>query len=289
MSASDLFKAGRLREALEAQTQEVKAAPADPTKRIFLFELLCFAGEWERAQKQINVIHYDDVQREMVLNQYRLLLDAETHRRAVFAGTAQPKFLIPPPRHVEMRLTALHALANNKPDEAAKILQEAIDCTPEIGGQLNGTTFKVLHDADDLFGPILEFMNQGNYFWVPLEHVESLGMNAPQYPRDLIWIPARLEVRDSANGEVYIPGRYPGSEKHSDPTIQLGRLTDWKQPAEGFEIPVQGLGLHEFVVDEELISILDFRELVCLPPDLVPTDEANAEDEDSADADESTS
>jgi type VI secretion system protein ImpE len=47
--ANDLFREGRLEAAIAQQTEEVKNKPADVTARIFLFELLCFAGNYERA------------------------------------------------------------------------------------------------------------------------------------------------------------------------------------------------------------------------------------------------
>jgi len=39
MSASELFKAGKLQEAIDAQLKEVKNKPADQSERLFLFEL----------------------------------------------------------------------------------------------------------------------------------------------------------------------------------------------------------------------------------------------------------
>src|ERR1035437_1059051 len=50
----ELYQAGQLQAAIQALTAEVRANPADGPKRIFLFELLSFAGEWARAQKQID-------------------------------------------------------------------------------------------------------------------------------------------------------------------------------------------------------------------------------------------
>ena len=61
-TARELFDAGKLREAIDAATAEVKASPTDTRRRTFLFELLCFAGEWDRAEKQIDVIGQQSVQ-----------------------------------------------------------------------------------------------------------------------------------------------------------------------------------------------------------------------------------
>lgn len=50
MSAADDFQAGRLREAVAAQTEAVRQHPDDPARRVFLAELLCFAGDLPRRQ-----------------------------------------------------------------------------------------------------------------------------------------------------------------------------------------------------------------------------------------------
>jgi protein involved in temperature-dependent protein secretion len=60
MSASELFKQGRLKEALDTQLQEVKAQPGNHGKRLFLFELASFAGDLERARRQIDAVEYPE-------------------------------------------------------------------------------------------------------------------------------------------------------------------------------------------------------------------------------------
>ena len=51
MTASDLFKAGRLREAIDAQLAKVKGQPTDQAARFFLFELFLFSGDLDRARR----------------------------------------------------------------------------------------------------------------------------------------------------------------------------------------------------------------------------------------------
>src|SRR5262245_3964045 len=107
MTASELFHAGRLSEAIDAQTAKVRENPADQPARLFLHELLLFAGEIDRARKQLDVLRYDDPRHVAAVEQYRQALDAEARRRAVFAGTEQPKWLSAVPDHVRLRLEAL--------------------------------------------------------------------------------------------------------------------------------------------------------------------------------------
>lgn len=258
MNATELFKAGKLREAVDAQIQEVKSKPAEQGARVFLFELLCFSGDLDRAQKQIDAVRYDEVEREMAVHSYRKLLDAERLRRRLFAEGLQPKFLVDPPEHVKLRLEALNCLRGKQSAQVAELLTRADDATPEIGGQVNGKTVDMIRDCDDVFGPVVEVMAHGDYFWVPIEQIGTLAMNAPQAPRDLLWAPARLEVREGPAGDVFLPVLYQGSHEHADEQVKLGRMTDWSDPAAG---PVRGMGLRMFLCGDEAMSVLEWRQV----------------------------
>jgi protein involved in temperature-dependent protein secretion len=61
-TAKELLDRSELDAAIAAQTQEVKANPGDPARRTFLFELLCFTGDWDRAEKQVDVLASANVQ-----------------------------------------------------------------------------------------------------------------------------------------------------------------------------------------------------------------------------------
>ena len=56
MNARELFQAGKLNEAVQALGVEVRDNPTDVRRRTFLFELLCFQGEYDRAEKHLNVL-----------------------------------------------------------------------------------------------------------------------------------------------------------------------------------------------------------------------------------------
>ena len=215
MQAGELYKAGRLREAIEAQLQEVRAAPTDQAKRLFLFELLVFAGELDRARRQIDVVEYKDANLDAAVAVYRKLLDAEQARRDLFARSLAPGFFGDPPEHLRLRLDAVNRLREGRPAEAAEVLVRANEAMPEVHGQLNGEAFQSFRDADDLFAGVLEVMAHGRYFWVGLEQVRLVTMNPPRFPRDLLFIPAHLEL-DDEQGEVFLPALYPGSHEHAD-------------------------------------------------------------------------
>lgn len=258
MTVAEHFKAGRLRDAIEGQIQLVKSAPAEQSKRLFLFELLALAGDLEKARRQIDAIQYGEPEKDMGVASYRKLLDAEEYRRKVFREGIMPQFLKPPPEHLDKRLQAVNALRNQQPAEALKLLNEADQAAPPAKGMLNGKPFTSLRDCDDLFGPTLEVMAHGDYYWVPLEHIDSIGMIAPKYPRDLLWFPAKLAIKEGPAGDVFLPAIYPNSHEHDDSQIKLGRTTDWKELEGG---PVLGVGARMFFVGEESMPLLEWRNL----------------------------
>jgi type VI secretion system protein ImpE len=263
MSAGDLYNAGRLAEAIQAQIGEVKTNPADHAKRLFLFELLVFVGDLDRARRQIDAVDYTEPELQIALMAYRKLLDAEQKRRRLFADGLAPGSLIEPPEHVRLRLEAVNRMREKRPAEAAIILAKAQEATPVLEGRLNKKPFAALRDCDDVFSGVLEVMSQGNYFWVPFEQIDSLAMNAPKFPRDLIWVPARLEVRGGPAGDVFLPALYPQSHEHVDNQVKLGRMTDW-QGTEGE--PVRGAGLRMFIVGDDDVSLLEWRQLEMMQP-----------------------
>jgi type VI secretion system protein ImpE len=271
MNATEFFKANQLSEAIDAQLKEVKANPQDHNRRLFLFELLAFAGELDRAARQIDAVNYGQMELDVAVLGYRKLLESEKARRALFSSGQQPEFLMDPPEHVRQRLEAVNCIRNNQPAEASQLLAKAAEATPAVTGTLNDKPFTLLRDADDLFGGVLEGFAMGKYFWVPLEQVETLAMNAPRFPRDLLWVNARLQMRNGPKGEVFLPALYPGSHESGDNQIKLGRATDWKTLDDGATL---GIGLRTFLVGDEPRTLLEWRELATFETDPEPASEA---------------
>lgn len=261
MGAKELFDAGNLTEAIKQLTEDVKASPRDLRSRIFLFELLCFAAEFQRAERQLDAIAQTsgEVNVEMGVLVYRQLLEAESARRAVLSGSGrQPKFLSEPPAYVTLHLQALTKLKEDRPDEVENLLGESRRVRPPLKGQVDGKPFEDIRDCDDLLAPLLEGLIQKDYVWIPLEHVKQIDIQAPRTLRDLLWIPARVELRQQPLGEIFLPVQYYDSSRHPDDLVKLGRMTDWK--AVGDETFV-GAGQHMFLIDDEERSLLEIRKL----------------------------
>lgn len=227
MNADELFQKGRLLEAIAAQTAAVKAHPLDSDARFLLFLLLCFAGELERAEAQLEaaVVRSDDLQMGSIV--YRSLLGSELERRKVYEEGVEPVFPPDAPPSLALRHTVLRHLAEGDTQGAGSVLAEAEEQGVALSGKLNGTAYDGLRDYDDLLGQVLEVYTGGRYVWLPFERVRRLTLQAPKSHVDLLWTPAELVDTDDRTVNVYIPVLYAGSHAHPDETVRLGRATEW--------------------------------------------------------------
>ena len=229
MNARQLFEAGKLNEAIEALSAELRDHPADAQRRTFLFELLCFAGNYDRAEKHLDYLAQASADAAMGALLYRSSLHAERIRQRMFKEDGLPL---------------------------------ATPASAEIRGTLNGKRFERLEDADPRIGARLEIFAAGQYTWIPLAQIASVRMEAPKRLRDLLWIPALVrtgpEFRGEELGEVLIPALSPLSYEHADDNIRLGRATEWRELADGQFAPI---GQKLLLADDEDIPFLEIREL----------------------------
>jgi len=254
-NAKALLDAGRLGEAIQELNQQVKARPADASLRVFLFELLCFDGNLDRADKQLDFLatQAGDAGGELAVQIYRALITAEKTRRTVFRGDGLPKFVTPPGSHVEQSLLLLKKL-HTSPADVAALLEEVEEATPAIGGQRGDAVFSSFRDADDRVAGVLEVFNGADYIWVPLDQVKRLDVARPARLRDLMWAKAKIEVGDQPEGDVFLPALYVDSYSRSDDAVKLGRMTEWEAL---YDSVVTGFGQRMFLVDGEEVGLQD--------------------------------
>jgi len=255
-TAKELFDQGRLAAATEAITAEVKANPSDLQRRTFLFELLCFSGDWDRAEKQIDVLAQQSMESAVSVHVYRDNIKAERERKKLFSEGSHPHFLIEPPAYVDVHFEALDRLRKGDPKAAREALDRAEEARPAFAGKWNDETFSDFRDYNDLTGPVLELIVKDKYAWLPFEQIRRIEIDAPRKLRDLVWLPARIQAADGTTGEVYIPVLYAGSSEQGDDRIRLGRMTEWK--AIGEEV-YAGCGQRLFLADDQERSILETR------------------------------
>jgi len=229
MTARELYHAGQLGAAIQALGAELRDNPTDVKRRTFLFELLCFAGEYDRARKHLDILAGQGPDSATGALLYLAALNADRMRTDLFEKRDYP---------------------------------EVHDSDQPVSGTLNGKPFQALEDADPRIGPRLEIYAAGQVMWLPLAHVASLEMEAPKRLRDLLWSPALLHTgpafKDKELGEVLIPALAPLSFRHKDDAVRLGRATVWEEQENGDIIP---FGQKMLLVDGEDFPLLEVREL----------------------------
>jgi type VI secretion system protein ImpE len=249
-----LFDSGNLSGAIEALTSEVKAHPNDAARRAFLFELLAFSGQLDRAAKQLEVIGHQDIENEMAAQVYINLLHAEGLRRRVFAEGLKPEFLLDPPAYAALHIEALGCLRDNNAQRARELLDESEAARPLVRGRMGDTAFEEFRDCDDTLAPFLELMLIRDYIWLPIEQVTELEISPPERPRDLLWAPVRVGLTNGSQRRAYMPTRYVNSHQHADELVKLGRVTDWTSAGGG---PVTGVGQRLFLAGDEAVAMLE--------------------------------
>ncbi len=260
----ELYQAGQLQEAIQALTAEVRAKPADGPTRIFLFELLAFAGEWDRAEKQIDVLGQAGPNEAVAVQVYRANIQAERARERLFSEGLHPHFLNEPPPHVDRHLEALNRIREGNFAEARAILDKAEEDRPALPGSLNGRPFEDFRDADDLVAPVLELIVKDKYTWLPFEQIRRMEVSPPGKLRDLVWARAKVEALDGTVGDVFIPALYAATCRNADDQVRLGRMTTWIPLSEDLS---RGAGLKTFQAGDEDVALFEARSVEFRPPD----------------------
>lgn len=238
----------------DAQTR-AKSNPGDLTARSTLWQVFAARGELDRARKQLDMMLRIDASWAMEVQGCHSLLDAEQRRIDVFAGREPPTCLGQPPPWFGSLASALPLLAQGRADAAAELLARVPEQAQACAGTLNGMAFEWICDGDARLGPCLEVVAQGRYVWIEFAAVRRVSCEAPRELRDLVWLPAKLEIDDSGALDVFLPARYPGAESDEH---RLARRTDWQELAGDLSI---GQGQKCLSTDTDLLGFLDIREL----------------------------
>ena len=225
--ADTLFRGGDLDGARAALVEIVKSQPSDQQARMFLFQLLALAGEWDKAKNQLQTLAQLSPEAQMLAVTYDQAMAAELQRAAVFAGTEEMPVLAGQDGWTATlaRSITLDARGDLGGAEAAR--SEAFDAAPDTPGELDGQRFDWVADADIRFGPSFEAIIHGRYGLIGFDQIASITSTGPRDLRDTVWYPVQIAFRNDQSIAALLPARYPGSETASDAAQRLGRATAW--------------------------------------------------------------
>lgn len=258
MNAKDLIRAGRLGDARKQLVEDVRSAPSDLSGRTLLFQVLSFFGEWDKAERHLDVITANDPKAETGVQVYKNLITAEKERIEVLGRNRVPAFLTGTPPYLERFFGAWDTLAKKRVKEARVLFDATEALRPALSGTINGEAFKGFRDTDTFLGPFLEAIVHEHYIWFPFESVRELTVPPPRTLFDLLWTSAHVTTWEGLTINCYLPVLYPESYLHVDDRVKLGRMTDWASLGGSFH---KGAGQHVFQVGEREVAILELRDI----------------------------
>ena len=253
-----LLASGDPQAALALLQAQVRERAGDVKLRVFLFQLFCVLGQWQRAMTQLEVCGEMDAATLPMVNTYREALKCELVREAVFAGKTTPMVIGEPRPWVASLVEGLQAEGRGDIDLAARLRADAFEAAPPTAGALDGVEFEWIADADSRLGPVLEAVVNGRYSWIPFSALRKVMIEAPTDLRDLVWSPAHLTFSNGGEAVALLPSRYPTSGAQPDGGLQLSRKTEWLSIG-----PEQysGLGQRLVTTSETELGLLEIREI----------------------------
>ena len=254
--AEQSLKGGDPVAALAQLQEQVRAKPADPKLRIFLFQLLCVLGQWERALNQLTVASGLDPGALVMEQTYRDAIRCEGVRGDVFDGKTSPMIFGQPEQWLALLIESLLLAGRGERERSEQLRLQAFDEAPTSTGDVDGRPFAWIADADSRLGPVLEAVINGRYYWVPFSRLIKIELEPPEDLRDMVWIPAHLQFENGGESVALIPTRYPGSERADDGLIVLARKTVWEEMAPDAH---RGLGQRIIATDADEVPIMEIR------------------------------
>ena len=254
--AEQSLKGGDPVAALAQLQEQVRARPADPKLRIFLFQLLCVVGQWERALNQLSVASNLDPEALAMAQTYGDAVRCEAVRDDVFDGKKSPMIFGQPDQWLALLIESLLLGGSGEHERSLQLRSRAFDEAPTSTGDIDGRPFAWISDADSRLGPVLEAVINGRYYWVPFSRLSKIELEPPEDLRDMVWIPAHLQFENGGESVALIPTRYPGSAASTDGLIALARKTVWEEIAPDTH---RGLGQRVLTTDTDDTPLLEVR------------------------------
>ena len=235
---------------------EVRSNPSDAKLRVFLFQLFCVLGQWQRAMTQLKVLAELNPETMMLARIFEPVLNCEVLRAEVFAGKRTPIIFGEPLDWIGLLAQANELASKNKFSAAQELRDKAFEAAPATPGKLNDQPFEWIADADLRLGPMLEAIIEGHYYWVPFCRIKRIYMEPPTDLRDLVWTPAQFVWANGGEASGHIPTRYPKTESAPDGSLRLARRTEWIEQAGDFST---GLGQRLLATNMSEYPLLECR------------------------------
>ena len=128
--------------ALARLQEDVRARPSDAKLRVFLFQLLCVLGQWERALNQLKVASELEPLALPMAQMYGEAVRCEAIRNDVFAGRRAPMVFGQPEQWLALLIESLLVGGRGNEKQAEELRLRAFEEAETSQGEINGQPFE---------------------------------------------------------------------------------------------------------------------------------------------------
>lgn len=263
MSIDDAIQSGNLAEAVTLATDEVKRNPTLVEARIVLAELMCFAGNLDRADSLVEAATKIRGNIAPGLMLYRQLLRGEVARQQWYNEGRAPEVKSEPSEELATSMQVVVDYRAKDYSAAAKSVAKLNESRPLKGTlQLKSgdeVPFEGFRDMSDLSAMVAEFISMmGKFYWVPWSTIKTIKFEPVGQLRDVLWRPLSCVTFAGVEDRFFMPCLYPGSAAAAQEVLRLGQSTDWVSHGDDL---VTGLGLRMFLAGDATPTILEINQI----------------------------
>jgi type VI secretion system protein ImpE len=259
METKELLKAGRLAEARLQIVDEVKASPAETGKRTLLFQIHALYGEWDKADRDLDLIAAGNVKAVAGVQIYKNIVAAEKERLNVFRNAAPPSFLPEPPAYLAAYNAFLEKALEKQFEEADRQYRELEAHLRAPAGTVDGKRFSGFRDTDIRTAFFLEAFVHERYVRIPFTAIRELTVTRPASLFDTIWATSSVTTWEGLSLNCFLPVVYAESYLHQDDQVKMGRMTNWTGLGGGYDT---GAGQHVFQIGDRETALLEMQQVL---------------------------
>lgn len=252
-----LLQHAKLTEALELLASQLQEKPQDVDLRSSFIELLCIDGQFERADKQLNLLIKQHPDCLIGATNLRQLIRAAQSRLDFEQGAATATLVKAADEAFAALLRLRLAQSENDPVQLVKSAEQLETCRQNVAMEIDGQTRDVVRDLDDTLAGFLEvFGTDGKYYLIPFDALISVDIKPVTSVIEQVWRKVDIDIDGGLCGEAFIPMTYINSQTDAE---KLGRETDWRDVL-GTEV-CTGVGQKMCLFGDEAVVLSQIQHL----------------------------
>ena len=141
MTAEQMLRDGNIDACLTLLKADIRSRPSDDKLRVFLAQVHCVLGNWEKALTQLKVAAELDADNLLLARYYESVIQCEALRAEIFAGKRTPLACGEPPEWFGLLVQALQMTAQEDFAAAQALREQAFE--PLTINHLSGLPMRI--------------------------------------------------------------------------------------------------------------------------------------------------